>query len=70
MDVMGSSNSDVGHIIERLWDNLCELNQSTLVHPYEFFVWKKSMKFRFYIGAAFTFIMTVTFQFYISNYNK
>lgn len=45
-----------------------DLNQKT--HQFQFSVWKRSMKYRFFIESFFTLCLTLFFQYYISKFTK
>lgn len=57
------------HLLHNIWHNLtCLKERQNLIHRLTFMVWKQSMQSRLFLEGAFTFILTLVFQIFVSKY--
>lgn len=57
-------------MLTNLKNTIFHKNKEKMTHIGQYHVWKRSIKFRFYLEAIYTFIMTILFQYFVSDFNK
>lgn len=57
-------------MIQNFKQIIFDKNKEMMTHIGQYHVWKRSMRFRFYLEVIYTMVMTILFQYYISDFNR